>query len=179
MQALVIYESMFGNTRLVAEAIAEGITASGCPAATLSVSAPEDDRRSGVDLLVIGAPTHAHGLSTSSSRAEAGEWAADPDQHLTLEPHAGGRGVREWIDETRALPALFVAFDTRADMVRLFTGAASASIHRHLARRGLHELVPSESFLVSTHNLLTDGELDRATQWGVLIAAAWADRRAD
>lgn len=175
MHALVIYESMFGNTRQVAEAIADGITATGATATATSVGATGNALEA--DLVIIGAPTHAHSLSTESSRAEAAEWAADPERELTLDPDATGGGVREWIEAEPALPAFFVAFDTRADMIRLFTGAASASTHRHLARRGLSELVPAESFVVTTHNRLSDGELARARDWGAVIAAAWRARR--
>lgn len=176
MHAQVIYESMFGNTRRVAEAIAEGITASGATAEATSVTATGIGSALAADLVIVGAPTHAHSLSTPSSRAQAAEWAADPERELKLDPGATADGVREWIEAVPALPSDFIAFDTRADMIRLFTGAASASIHRHLARRGLSELVPAESFVVTTHNRLADGELSRARDWGSLIARTWAAR---
>ncbi|MFL6114535.1 MAG: flavodoxin family protein [Catenulispora sp.] len=61
MRALVVYESMYGNTRAVAEAVASGLR----PAyetevkPAVDIGAADVDR---ADLLVVGGPTHVHGL---------------------------------------------------------------------------------------------------------------------
>jgi len=82
MDAIVVYESVFGNTRAVAEAIAEGLGS----APVLSVH--EAAKRSGsVDLLVVGGPTHMHGLSTTRSRRLAAEGAHE-DGAGHVEPSA-------------------------------------------------------------------------------------------
>ena len=77
MKALVVYESMFGNTEEVARAVAEGV------GETMDVSlhevstapAPITDL---VDLVVVGGPTHAFSLSRPSTRADAIDKGADP-----------------------------------------------------------------------------------------------------
>ena len=69
MKAVVVYESLYGNTHAVAEAVAEGLR----ERAEVDVS-PVEDSSSGVvedaDLLVVGGPTHVHGMS-SRQRARA------------------------------------------------------------------------------------------------------------
>src|SRR5262249_1708788 len=71
MRAVVVYESMFGNTRTVAEAIAAGLSSSSVPTTVVSVFSKEDVDLHGVDLLVVGAPTHVHGMPSTRSRAAA------------------------------------------------------------------------------------------------------------
>jgi len=61
--ALIVYESMYGGTRQVAEAIADGLSASTRCTVTEVGDAPTVVGPD-VDLLVIGAPTHAFGMST-------------------------------------------------------------------------------------------------------------------
>ena len=70
MRALVVYESLYGNTHIVASNIADGMR--GTDEVTLvPVSAATPDLVAEADLLVVGAPTHIHGLSTASSRQAA------------------------------------------------------------------------------------------------------------
>ena len=73
MRSLVVYESWFGNTRRVAEEIADALAVEG-EVDVLSVDdlLPPLD---GIDVIVLGAPTHVHGLSSGRSqrgRARAG-----------------------------------------------------------------------------------------------------------
>ena len=173
---MIVYESMFGNTHRIAVAIAEGM-GPGSSVEVVGVNSERVDAIGEVDLVIIGAPTHAHSLSTQSSRKEAEEWAADPERNLQLDPQAQGRGVREWLDSQPPLPHLYAAFDTRADMIRLFTGAASTAIARVLGRRRTEAIVPAESFAVSMHNELAHGEEDRAREWGQRIAEVVAERQ--
>jgi len=171
---VIVYESMFGNTRRIAGAIAEGM-GPGERVEVVAVTSERMDAIGDADLVIIGAPTHAHSLSTQSSRKEAEEWAADPERNLRLDPQARGRGVREWLDSQPPLPHLYAAFDTRADMIRMFTGAASTPITRIVGRRRMEAIVPAESFVVSMHNELTSGEEDRARAWGQRIAEVAAE----
>ena len=67
MKALVVYESMFGNTRHIAEAIAEGLR----PSITTELVRARDAGDIDLDdvrLVVVGAPTHEHGLSREHTR---------------------------------------------------------------------------------------------------------------
>ncbi len=168
MNALVVYESVYGNTRAVADAIAHGLSsASLCPVSQVT---NQDIAR--CDLLVVGGPTHMHGMTTKRSRELAAEMArADGkfpvDEHADVEP-----GLRSWLQTLTAGPGTSVAaFDTRLEGSPLMTGMASHGIARRLRRKGF-ELVASESFLVaSSEGPMAPGELERARQWGADLAA--------
>lgn len=172
MSIAVVYESMFGNTRLIALAIAEGLAPFGA-VVTANVNDPQaKEAMHSADLVVLGGPTHAHGMTRPSSREEASAWAKDPSKDLSLEPPAPGTGVREWIKDLDLVPALCAAFDTRMDMARILTGAASGHIEHALTKKGSRAVISPESFLVSKANALEDGELDRARNWGSSVGKA-------
>jgi menaquinone-dependent protoporphyrinogen IX oxidase len=172
MTTVVVFESMFGNTRQVASAIAEGLAPYG-PVLTVNVNdAGAKDAAESANLLVVGGPTHVHGLSRPASREEARSWANDPTKSLSLEPAAPGTGVREWIDTLEKVPALCAAFDTRADIARILSGAASGHIERELTKRGSRAVFPAASFLVSKESVLDEVELARARAWGASVGDA-------
>ncbi len=172
MKALVVYESMFGNTRKVAEAVARGLDPLG-DATVVHVSEASAAVVASADLIVVGGPTHVHGMTRPKSRAGAVATAKKPGTDLVLEPRAEGPGVREWLS---ALPqgagVKAAAFDTRMTMAPFLTGRASRRIHRELRRRGFVMVVRPESFLVDGDNHLVGGEEERARSWGQHLAAA-------
>ncbi|TXN28966.1 flavodoxin domain-containing protein [Lacisediminihabitans profunda] len=168
MKALVIYESMFGSTRRIAEQIAVGLAES----STVVLVRVHDADPLGIglaDLIVVGAPTHVHGMSMPATRATAAAMSNDPQRHLALESGAVGVGVREWLETVPTGSGLFAAFDTRRDMARILTGAASVSIGKTLARRGLRQVSRRSSFLVDDAEAIKAGELERARAWGERI----------
>jgi hypothetical protein len=171
MKAVVVYESMFGSTHQLAEAIAEGLRSQYEVRITRADTARDDDLHD-ADLLVAGAPTHAHSLSTDASRDQAAAWSDDPKQDLQLEEPEMAIGLREWLDRIGAAPRLFAAFDTRSDMPRLLTGAASVRIGKALRKKGSMPVVAPESFLVDKYAGLKDGEAERGRSWGAQIAKA-------
>jgi hypothetical protein len=174
MKVVIVYESMFGATREVAEAIAEGLRslASVATVSVFNVNQAGATIAADTDLLIVGGPTHVHGMSRPESRAEAVKWAADPERSLTLEPEAPGTGVREWLEPLpESTGARGAAFDTRADFPRILSGAASNAIHKALGKLGYAEVVPAESFLVTKDGPLEQGERERARGWGAAIAA--------
>src|SRR5438045_2722421 len=89
MRAVVIYESMYGNTHLVAEAIADGLR-SGADATVLAAHDSDAEALTDVDLVVVGGPTHVHGMSRASTRKSAIETAEKPGATLELDPDAEG-----------------------------------------------------------------------------------------
>ena len=163
---------MFGNTRQVAEAIARGLSDSG--EVTLVTVNDVIALTSDIDLLVVGGPTHVHGMSREASRLEAQKWSLDPAKSLTLERGAPGTGVREWLDSLSWVPPRVAAFDTRADIAELLSGAASRKIEHELVTLGGTALLPHESFLVTGNEPISAEELRRASTWGATLAAAAA-----
>ncbi|WP_189671047.1 hypothetical protein [Promicromonospora soli] len=159
---------MFGNTRQIAQAIGDGLS----DFTDVRVEPASAGPDLAVDLVVIGAPTHAHSLPRASSRGDAAKWAADPEQHLDLDPDASKPGVREWIESLSTAPAAWAAFGTRVDIPRIFAGDASAGIERRIRRLHSRPVADSECFLVTTKNVLVDGELDRARAWGRSLGQA-------
>ena len=168
MRALVVYESMFGNTREVAEHIGTGL-AQRCDVVVVPVAEATAAQVVGADLVVVGGPTHVHGMSTARSRQAAGEQAAK-DEELELDDAAGGPGVREWLGEVGTVDGIrAAAFDTRVDGPAVLTGRASKAIARLLERHGFDVVADPTSFLVDRHNHLLPGESERAATWGVLL----------
>lgn len=171
MKAVVIFESMYGNTRAVAEAVAEGIGANGHVQVTaVPVSAASPDLTRDADLLVVGGPTHAHGMSRPPTRRAAHDAAAKPDSGLLLDPTAGGPGVRDWLAHLEHRGGLGAAFDTRLDAPAIFTGSAATGIARKLRRSGVAAITKPESFLVTKQTALRAGETARAREWGAQLS---------
>jgi flavodoxin len=173
MSALVIYESIYGNTRAIAAAIAEGLGG----AEVLPVHEVPNRVHDAV-LLVVGGPTHMHGMTTTRSRQLAMEAVHEDGDAHRVEPSAADEpGLRAWIrdlPETTDAPA--AAFDTRADKSAWLTGAASRGIAKRLRGRG-YEILGTESFLVEdSEGPLVEGELDRARAWGAELAQSLAAR---
>jgi Flavodoxin len=169
-RALVVYESMFGNTAAIAKAVAEGL-ASVIDADVADVaSAPSalDD----LDLLVVGAPTHAFGLSRPQTRADAGKRGAYADA-------ARSDGVREWIatiDRGSVGATTAAAFDTRVRRPRL-PGSAARAARRRLRRLGFRVLPATSFWVTGTPGPLAEGELERAHRWGEQLATAHGKTR--
>jgi hypothetical protein len=165
MRALVIYESMYGNTHQIAEAIAEGL---GVPEAVqvLPVSEVTESMLDQVDLIVVGGPTHAHGMSRESTRKAAVEAAEKPGNGLHLDPSGTGVGLRDWFESLGTVHGKAAAFGTRTKGPGLLTGHAAAGIAKLLVHHGLDLMAEPESFLVDKHNHLLSGERGRAMVWG-------------
>lgn len=169
MKAAVIYESMYGNTRKIAQRIASGLSAT-LEVEVLSTADVAVQGLPQADLVVVGAPTHVHGMTRPRTRRAAVDAAADPDKHLHVDPSAQAPGVREWLGTLGSLDAWGACFDTRADGPAVLTGRASRGIAKQLERRGCPLLALPESFLVSKENVLLPGEEERAEAWGSQLA---------
>jgi len=170
MRALVVYESMFGNTEAIARAIAEGLAA-GATVEVVEVSAAPPSIPAGVDLLVVGGPTHAHGMSKPESRADSARRAGD---RLV----SRGRGIREWLEALSSGPAPVAAatFDTRIKGPGILWGSAAKGADKLLRGVGMRVVAGPESFLVDgptgpLFDRLVEGEADRARRWGATLPA--------
>jgi hypothetical protein len=179
MRALVVYESMFGNTHTVAERIAEGIEPD-FETTVVAVGQAGPQQIADADLVVVGGPTHVHGMSSERSRAGAVDIAAK-DEELELDPDAPGEGLRDWfrdVSDDVGAGRLAAAFDTRVHAAKVLTGEASHAIEKRLRRHGFELLVGRESFFVDKSNHLEAGEEQRAVDWGRSVAAAAQAARA-
>lgn len=171
MRALVVYESMYGNTHAVAVSVAAGLRATH-EVTLVPVTRATRELTAAADLIVAGCPTHMHGMPTAASRRAAAQAARKPGSGLTLDPDAEGTGLRAWLEGLSARDALAASFDTRLSGMSVLTGRACRSTARLLRGRGFRLLVPPESFLVSKQGELLDGEAARARSWGALIGRA-------
>jgi hypothetical protein len=162
---------MYGNTHAIASSIADGLRVTH-EVTVVPVAAASADLVAQADLLVVGGPTHMHGLSTASSRQLAAKTAAKPGSGQTLDPDAGGPGLRGWLGSLADRRALAAAFDTRLTGIAALTGRASRGISRLLKRHGYFLVEPPESFLVSQQNVVIDGEAARARRWGAALGSA-------
>ncbi len=175
MRAVIVYESMFGSTKKVAEAIAGGL-ADCAEVSVVPVTSADAHILDGADLVVVGGPTHTHGMSRPGTRKRAGKLARKPGHELELVPGAvSGPGVREWLASLGRLEVAGAAFDTRLQGLPAFTGRASKSIRRHLAQHGARIAASPESFLVEgMTGALVEGELERARAWGERLSGVTA-----
>lgn len=176
MRALIVVESYYGNTRQVGAAIAEGLAAFGETEVVDVLEAPAVVP-AWVDLLVVGGPTHAHGMSNPDSRRSATQ---RPESIV----HSSRTGIREWLAALAPVSpgVAAAAFDTRIKGPRLLWGSASQGATKELERLGFAPVVEPESFLVQgplgpVVDVLVEGERERARAWGGRLGADLAGRR--
>jgi hypothetical protein len=169
MRAMIVYESMFGNTRVIADAIAKGLEPVGI---VVVVPVPEAGREmlADADLLVVGGPTHFHGMSRARTRKWAAATAQKPKNDLVLDRDAQGPGVRDWLRSLGQGHTKVAAFDTRFKGPAVLRGKASRVISRKLRRHGFEVVLKPESFFVTLQNQLEPGEEARAQEWGKWLA---------
>jgi hypothetical protein len=161
MRAVIVFDSMFGNTHGIAEAVAEGLVERAQVDLFTVDNAPEK-LDSDVDLLVVGGPTHGHGLSNRTSRQVSQKQARQGAVPARI-------GLREWLAQLTRPPRLVAAasFDTRFRKPAWLTGSAARGAAKRLRQRGLVVVAPAESFFVDTATgPLCAGEADRARRWG-------------
>lgn len=169
MDVAVVYESIYGNTEVIAEAVADGVR-QGDPAARVTVLPVADadwDATAGASLVIVGGPTHMLGMSRASSRRTAAEKAQSP-----ATGNGGSEGIREWLDaqpRSGGRARMAAAFDTR--LSSRLAGGAARPIAKSLRRHGYAVVVKPEGFVVdSSTGPLRSGERDRAKEWGADLA---------
>ncbi len=177
MRAVVVYESMYGNTRLIADAVGAGLTPF-FEVTVVPVAQAGPAVIAGADLVVVGGPTHAHGMSRPATREAAVRAADKPVSPLTAEPGALGPGLREWFDSLGHYPAAAAAFDTRLTGPAPLTGRAAKGIARLLRAHGFGLVVEPESFLVTKQDRLRPEEAARARAWAAGLGGRVAPGRA-
>jgi hypothetical protein len=123
-------------------------------------------------LLVVGGPTHGFTLPTAQSRDKA---VTDHPDHADAPP--GGPGLREWF---ASLPSqggrAAAAFDTRVRFP--LPGHAAGAIANQLRRHGCRLVADPQGFIVTgVDGPLRDGEIERARDWGALLATKLSSGR--
>lgn len=160
-RALVVYESMYGNTQRVAQAIADGLSThlkvGVTEVGTAPLVLPPD-----VALVVVCGPTHAFSMSRPDSRSSAAQ---------KREPVSLGLGLRDWLEQVEWDPdrVLVATFDTKIGKPRFFWGSAA---RRAVKRRGV-EVLAAKDFYVGfspIDDALEPGEVERARAWGDQLA---------
>ena len=152
MQTFVVYDSKFGNTERIADAIARGLGTLGSVLVMDTAEAVGQQRADRPDLLLIGGPTQRR----SSSPA-----------------------LRAFVD---ALPASLrgvpvATFDTRYRGSTWLMGSAAADVAKVLRKAGGELVAPPESFFMGRggpleRQTLEAGEIERAEAWGRTVAAS-------
>lgn len=146
MNAVVVYDSKFGNSKLVAITVAESIDAK-----LIFVADASADDIFVADLVIIGSPTHG-GMPTN-----------------TMQNFLGSLPKDAFLDKQVA------AFDTRMqpenqakplEIIMKITGFAAAKIEKQLIAKGGQLAAESKGFIVSAkEGPLLDTELGLARAW--------------
>lgn len=172
IDCLVVFESLFGNARLIAQQVGSGLAT--CPGVRVTLQragVAKPDSLAAADLLVIGVPTHVFGQPSPWSRAWARrfETATDAGAGGRLEPDAAGPGVRELVAAMGAAPpgGRAAVFDTR--LASPIAGSAARPVGRTLHRLGWLVSKPQHFIVTDMTGPLRDGELERARKWGASL----------
>ena len=153
MMALVVYDSEFGNTALIAKTIGDVLSAQAVRVGEVNIDDLDE-----MDILVVGSPTqrltYTGGtksfLKRIPSRGLKGKYAAAFDTRLT----------QKEVEETK----VFNFF------VRIF-GYAAEPIAKELKKKGAELVCSAEGFYVQgVEGPLVEGELERAEGWAQQIA---------
>jgi hypothetical protein len=168
MKALVVYESVWGNTAAVARAVAEGI---GPGAQALSTAQATDELVREADLIVAGSPVFGFSLPTEKMRdgIRANPQGGPP-------PDLSHPSLRSWLDALLGGHGRAAAFETR---IWWSPRGATGTILRKLKAAGYHPLGEPHRFIVTDKfGPLREGELERARAWGAELALAMAQELA-
>jgi flavodoxin len=152
MKGLVIYDSVFGNTEKIAQAIGAVLAEQGS-VQTLSVGKMTADSMSGLDILLVGSPTRGFRPTEAVSKF----LNSIPKNSLTG-IRVAAFDTRLWLDTIDSKTLRFVVDKG---------GYAANSIAKSLVKKGGQLVAPPEGFLVTgEQGPLKNGELDRASAWG-------------
>jgi flavodoxin len=162
MRALVVYESLWGNTAAVARAIAEGI---GPEARAVPTDAVSPEGVADFDLVVAGAPVFAFGLPTETIR----ERIAHDEADAPVAPDLSHPSLRSWLDALPHGTARTAAFETR---IWWSPRGATGDIEQRFRKAGYVPIAKAKKFVVKDkYGPLREGELDRARAWGEELSA--------
>jgi flavodoxin len=158
MKALVIFDSVFGNTGKIAQAIGNALDSHG-DVEIVRVNDVKQEQLIGLTLLIVGSPTQRFrptGATTS---------------FLKSIPKNGLKGVKIAAFDTRFTVSKIEKIRILAFFVRIF-GYAAKPIADRLEKKGGEMVIPPEGFyVVDTEGPLLESELERAANWVKQIIA--------
>jgi flavodoxin len=158
MKVLVVYDSIFGNTEIIAQAIGNQFGTQS-DAVTVRVGDVKPEQLTGLELLIVGSPTHAFRPTPAAIT------------FLMNIPLNGLQGVKVAAFDTR-IPVNETKNPLLIVLVKIF-GYAAKPIAERLKKCGGEQVMPPEGFLVkASEGPLKEGELERAAGWGRQIGAA-------
>ena len=161
MKAVVVYESLWGNTAAIARAIAEGI---GPGAAAVTTDAVVVDDLADADLVIAGAPVLGFSLPTDAMR----DSVAKTETGAPTPPDLAHPSLRSWLDGLPAGSGPAAAFETR---IWWSPRGATGEIEKRLGRAGYRVIAKAQKFVVKDkYGPLREGEIERARQWGRELA---------
>jgi hypothetical protein len=162
VNAVVVYESIWGNTAAVARAVAEGL---GSGTRVLSTAEATPETLGDVDLLVVGSPL----LGFSVPNKGMIDGIRKNPAHAGHDTDTSQPSMSEWLQSVPAGTARLATFETR---IWWSPGSAAKGIAKALARRGYRPIDPKgERFVVNGYyGPLKDGEIERARAWGAQLA---------
>lgn len=167
MKALVVYESLWGNTAAVARAIAEGI---GPDAQAVTTDAVSVESIAGADLLVAGAPVMGFSLPTDAMRESVMRGEAE----APAPPDLSHASMRSWLEALPHHTGAAAAFETR---IWWSPRGATGDIERRLEDAGYTCVAKAAKFVVKDkYGPLREGELERARSWGKELAGTVVQR---
>ena len=158
MKAMVVYDSVFGNTEKVAQAIGQALGSTE-DVQVVRVSDTKPEQLVGLTSLIVGSPTRQF----SPTGATTG--------FLKSIPKHGLKGVKVAAFDTRFTESAIEKVRILAFFVKIF-GYAAKPIADRLQKKGGELVVPPEGFYVGdTEGPLLEGELERAADWAKQIIA--------
>ena len=158
MKALVVYDSVFGNTEKVAQAMGQAL-ASQAEVQTLRVGDVKPEHLTGSDALIVGSPTRAFSPTPAIKN-----W-------LKSLPSNSLKGVKVAAFDTR-IALSDVNSSLLTFMVKLFGYAAKPIGDRLTKKGGDLALSPEGFFVKDSEGPLKDGELERAVAWAKQVVVA-------
>ena len=162
MKAVIVYESHWGNTEAIARAVAEGY---GPEAVALTTDEATPAVVGSADLIVAGAPVLGFSLPSDSTIEGLSSERGAPSL-----PETSRMTMRAWLAGVPQGHGAHAAFETR---IWWSPGGATGTIERSLEESGYARICKPGRFVVQgKYGPLRTGELEKARQWGVELAAA-------
>lgn len=162
VKAVVVYESLWGNTAAIAQAVAEGL---GDGARALHTDEATAAAVADADLIVAGAPLLGFALPTEQMLSAQGAATPKPPKPADLSHPS----MRSWLAALPAGKGRSAAFETR---IWWSPGSAAKTILTGLEAAGFAPLEREKFLVTGRYGPLKDGEIERARAWGARLARA-------